>query len=73
MNRRISSVIAVFLVIMAMTTTSFAEPPWKFIVTCDSRSNSAAENNGVSIQFLSELAAEIIRQDVDFILFGGES
>jgi hypothetical protein len=48
--------------------TSSAQDRWRFIVTCDSRGYT----NGIQVTALSELAAEIIRQDVDFVLFPGD-
>lgn len=46
----------------------FAEAPWRFIVTCDSRGT----NDGVNRIILQELVTEIISRDVDFILFSGD-
>jgi hypothetical protein len=57
---------------VAFTSAGFAQPPWKFIVTADSRSDSASDHNGVNIAILSEIAAEVIKHNVDFFLFGGD-
>ncbi|MHC5060973.1 MAG: metallophosphoesterase family protein [Planctomycetota bacterium] len=46
------------------------ETPWSFIVTGDSR--SSGENNGVNIEILGELAAEIAASDAEFVLFPGD-
>ena len=42
---------------------------WRFIVTCDSRGSVLA---GVNEAILSEIASEIVRQDVDFLLYPGD-
>jgi len=52
----------------ALTQLGFGQSPWKFIVTCDSRGSSG----GINSVILSELAAEIVSQNVDFILFPGD-
>ena len=46
------------------------EKSWQFAVTGDSR--SSGENNGVNVEILSELAVEIAKRDVDFVLFPGD-
>jgi hypothetical protein len=56
----------VFLAVLL--PTSFAQNPWKFIVTCDSRGYS----NGINEIILSELVHEITSQGVDFLLFPGD-
>ena len=43
---------------------------WQFVVVGDSRSDG--QNNGVNIRILGELAAEIAKQNVDFVLFLGD-
>ncbi len=50
--------------------TEASETSWQFIVTGDSRSED--ENNGVNVRILGELAAEIAKQNVDFVLFPGD-
>ncbi len=55
-----------------LSSTSFAWEPWKFIVTADSRSDSASDHNGVNVTILSEIAAEVIKHDVEFFLFAGD-
>jgi hypothetical protein len=64
-------VFAVFLLAISASTSSAWEP-WKFIVTCDCRSASASDHNGVNIAILSEIAAEVVKNDVDFFLFAGD-
>ena len=59
---------AFLLVMLLPSTTCFAGTPWKFIVTGDSRGS----DNGVSATILSEIAAEIVSQNVDFVLFPGD-
>lgn len=54
------------------SSTAFAWEPWKFIVTADCRSDSASDHNGVNIAILSEIAAEVVKHDVDFFLFAGD-
>jgi hypothetical protein len=57
---------------MVLSSTSFAWEPWKFIVTADSRSDSASDHNGVNTAILSEIATEVVNHDVDFFLFAGD-
>jgi len=56
------------LFLTAFSSTGLAQKPWKFIVTCDSRGS----NYGINPVILSELAAEITSQGVDFVLFSGD-
>ena len=56
------------LVVVVLTSTSFAQRPWKFIVTCDSRGNT----NGINQTILRELVTEIENQGFDFVLFPGD-
>ena len=44
------------------------QAPWRFIVTGDSRGN----DNGVNTTILGELAAEIVKWQVDFVLLSGD-
>ena len=60
-------ILAVFL-LTALSSTGFAQEPWKYIVTCDSR----GYNNGINQVVLSELADEIKSRGVDFVLFPGD-
>jgi 3',5'-cyclic AMP phosphodiesterase CpdA len=46
----------------------YAEQRWRFIVTGDSR----GDNNGVNTAILGELAAEIVKKQVDFVLLSGD-
>ncbi len=52
----------------ALSPTAFAQEPWKFIVTCDSRGNFY----GINPFILSELVIEIKSQGVDLVLFPGD-
>jgi hypothetical protein len=54
--------------ILAQSSESLTEKPWKFIVTCDSRGS----DNGIEAVILSELVNEILDQGADFILFPGD-
>lgn len=56
------------LFLAAFSSTGFSQELWKFIVTCDSRGST----NGINQVILSELAAEIKSQGVDFVLFPGD-
>ena len=56
------------LFLAAFSPTGFAQDPWKFIVTCDSRGSIYAINPLIR----SELAAEITRQGADFVMFSGD-
>jgi len=51
-----------------LPVAAIAQRPWRFILTCDSR----GQNNGIQKTILSELVSEIIRQDVDLVLFPGD-
>ncbi|MHC4726085.1 MAG: metallophosphoesterase family protein [Planctomycetota bacterium] len=56
------------LCLVIFSSTGFAQEPWRFIVTCDSRGS----NNGINQIILSELVTEIKNQGVDFVLFSGD-
>ena len=56
------------LFLTAFSSTGFAQEPWKFIVTCDSRGS----NNGINQIILRELVTEIENQGVDFVMFSGD-
>jgi uncharacterized protein len=49
-------------------STGFGQDSWRFIVTCDSRGYT----NGIQVTTLTELVAEVLHQDVDFVLFPGD-
>jgi len=51
-----------------VSSTSFAAEPWRFIVTCDSR----GRDNGINQKILDELVNEIMKLEVDFVLFPGD-
>ena len=50
------------------STKGYAEQRWRFIVTGDSR----GDNNGVNTAILGELAAEVVKRQVHFVLFSGD-
>jgi 3',5'-cyclic AMP phosphodiesterase CpdA len=58
--------ISAFFAVVSLT--GCAGPSWRFIVTGDSR----GDNNGVNTAILGELAAEIVKKQVDFVLFSGD-
>lgn len=58
--------ISVFLVVVSLT--GCAGPSWRFIVSGDSRGN----DNGVNRVILGELAAEVVKRKVDFVLLAGD-
>jgi hypothetical protein len=60
--------VCTLLFLTVLSSTSFAETPWKFAVTCDSR----GDDNGVNTTILGELATELVNQGVDFVLFAGD-
>jgi len=64
-------VLTVFLWLLLVTIAA-AESPWQFIIVGDSRSSSHSDGNGVNISILTEIANEIVRHDVDFVLFPGD-
>ncbi len=56
------------LLIAALTTVGFAQTPWRFIVTCDSRGS----DEGIAKIVLAELVTEIKNNNVDFVMFPGD-
>jgi 3',5'-cyclic AMP phosphodiesterase CpdA len=54
--------------LFAVFSLSGCAEPWKFIVTGDSRDG----DNGVNTTILGELAAEIVKRQVDFVLLSGD-
>jgi len=52
----------------AVSLTGCAGPSWRFIVTGDSR----GADNGVNKVILGELAAEVVKRQVDFVLVSGD-
>jgi predicted phosphodiesterase len=61
--------ISAFLTIVSLTASA-GEPSWRFIVTGDSRGDN--NNNSVNTVILGELAAEVVKKQVDFVLFSGD-
>jgi len=61
--------ISAFLAIVSLTAIA-GEPSWRFIVTGDSRGDN--NSNSVNTAILGELAAEIVKKQVDFVLFSGD-
>jgi 3',5'-cyclic AMP phosphodiesterase CpdA len=54
--------------LVVFSLSGCAQAPWKFIVTGDSRDG----DNGVNTTILGELAAEIVKRQVDFVLLSGD-
>lgn len=65
--RRTTRLVAAVLLCLLLSSALFAAP-WRFIATGDSRGS----DNGVNTVILSELATEIVSQDVDLIVFPGD-
>ncbi|RKY08653.1 MAG: hypothetical protein DRP56_03735 [Planctomycetota bacterium] len=60
---------AVLLICSCRNTFTLDDgPAWKFIIVGDSRGG----DNGVNTAILSEIAAEIVAQDAEFVLFPGD-
>jgi predicted phosphodiesterase len=60
---------AILLAIVSLTAIA-EEPSWRFIVTSDSQGKN--NRNSLNTAILSELAAEIVKNQVDFVLFCGD-
>ncbi len=58
------AVFILYAVVMALRV----EPTWKFIIVGDSRGG----DNGVNTAVLKEIAAEIVLQEAEFVLFPGD-
>src|SRR4030042_490462 len=58
---------ALFICLAGTATLSAAER-WRFIMTCDSRGSGAT---GINDRILREMTGEILRSNVDFVLFSG--
>lgn len=56
------------LLIPILSVISSAREPWKFIAACDSR----GYQDGINKVILSEIVTEILRNEIDFILFPGD-
>jgi predicted phosphodiesterase len=54
--------------LVVFSLSGCAQAPWKFIVTGDSRDG----DNGVNTTILGELADEIVKRKVDFVLLAGD-
>jgi hypothetical protein len=57
------------LVVFAAAVICPAAQRWRFVMTCDSRGDLLT---GVNERVLSEIAREIVRQDVDFLIYPGD-
>jgi len=62
--------VVILTVALAPPTVHAAEHSWRFIVTGDSRSDG--ELNGVNVPILTEIANEILKREVDFVLLSGD-
>ena len=60
------------LIMMTLCSLANAWAPWRFIVTADSRSESHSDNAGVNVAILTEIVDEVIRQNAEFLCFGGD-
>ena len=60
------------LLLAVLSSMSFAEESWKFIVTADCRSDSDSDHNGVNVAILTEIVNEILKHEPDFFLFAGD-
>jgi hypothetical protein len=60
-----------FLLLISLTgaANAAAAEPWRFIMVCDTRSNTAS---GINDQVVRELTGEILRGDVDFVIIAGD-
>lgn len=63
-----ASVLVLLLFLAGAANTSAAER-WRFIMMCDSRSSSAT---GLNEPIVRELVGEILRSDVDLVIFAGD-
>jgi len=69
MSRFISFRIPVLLVCLAGVVNASAVERWRFIITCDTRNNTAS---GINDQIVHELTGEILRANVDFVIIAGD-
>ena len=67
MNRR--SFLFLLLISLTGAANAAAAEPWRFIMVCDTRSNTAS---GINDQVVRELTGEILRGDVDFVIIAGD-
>ena len=67
-RRNALRVVFISVFFAAVSLTGCSGPSWKFIVTGDSR----GDDNGVNTVILGELAAEVVKKQVDFVLFSGD-
>ena len=68
MSLRKLLILAAFVCLTVLSSRSHAES-WQFMVTCDSRGDVFS---GVNEAVVSELSEEILRLDVDFVIFPGD-
>lgn len=66
---RLWLLIPVLCICMAGHATRVAAEPWRFAVTCDSRGDVIS---GINELIVPELTREILRWDVDFVIFPGD-
>ncbi len=64
------SVLKTLLVVVLVTFSSaaFAGTPWRFVAVGDSRGN----DNGINQVILSEMAAQIVSENAEFVVFPGD-
>jgi predicted phosphodiesterase len=69
MGRRSTlGVVFLIFVFFAASLAGCEDSSWRFIVTGDSR----GDDNGVNTVILGELAAEVVKKQVDFVLLSGD-
>ena len=68
MSRPYSLILALAACLAAAANATAAEP-WRFIMTCDTRNNTAS---GVNDTIVRELTGEVLRANVDFVMIAGD-
>ncbi len=68
MKANVLKLVFSFFLLTVVFCAGCQEPSWRFIVTGDSRGG----DNGVNTEILGELACEIVKKKVDFVLFSGD-
>ncbi len=57
---------------MAICSSDLFAQSWKFIAVGDSRGLSNSDNNGVNTTILGEIAAQVVSQNAEFVIFPGD-